>query len=130
MLLGLARPMKDEVTHERAQGGKPGTGAAVAERRQGGDDTGERICEQLQRDNVDIAPVEAIPSEATGVAMIFVNSRSGPSRSVVLSDRSRHAMAANSASADPIAQFCSMRWTLSLNHFVIKIDSRGSSNTT
>jgi len=39
----------------------------------GGDDTGERICEQLQRDNIDIAPVEAIPSEATGVAMIFVN---------------------------------------------------------
>lgn len=39
----------------------------------GGDDTGERICEQLQRDNIDITPVEAIPSEATGVAMIFVN---------------------------------------------------------
>jgi len=39
----------------------------------GGDDTGERICERLQRDNIDIAPVEAIPSEATGVAMIFVN---------------------------------------------------------
>lgn len=39
----------------------------------GADDTGERIRQQLAQDQIDIAPVETIAGEATGVAMIFVN---------------------------------------------------------
>lgn len=39
----------------------------------GGDDIGERIRRQLTLDNIDVAPVECIENESTGVAMIFVN---------------------------------------------------------
>ncbi|MGV3344651.1 ribokinase [Enterobacteriaceae bacterium LUAb1] len=39
----------------------------------GGDDTGERVCRQLQQDNVDITAVSAISGQTTGVALIFVN---------------------------------------------------------
>jgi len=39
----------------------------------GADDIGERICQQLEQDRIDIAPVETVEGEATGVAMIFVN---------------------------------------------------------
>ncbi|ERK16989.1 Ribokinase [Pantoea sp. AS-PWVM4] len=39
----------------------------------GADDIGERIRQQLQQDRIDIAPVETVADEATGVAMIFVN---------------------------------------------------------
>jgi len=69
-------------TYQIAFGGK-GANQAVAAGRAGAaiafiacvgtDDTGERICQQLQRDNIDTTPVEAVAAEATGVAMIFVN---------------------------------------------------------
>ena len=39
----------------------------------GADDIGERIRQQLQQDRIDIAPIETVADEATGVAMIFVN---------------------------------------------------------
>lgn len=39
----------------------------------GNDDIGERIREQLARDNIDVAPVTAVEGEPTGVALIFVN---------------------------------------------------------
>lgn len=39
----------------------------------GADDIGERIRQQLEQDRIDIAPVETVEGEATGVAMIFVN---------------------------------------------------------
>lgn len=39
----------------------------------GGDDIGERIRRQLTLDNIDVAPVECIENESTGVAMFFVN---------------------------------------------------------
>ncbi|WP_293797459.1 ribokinase [uncultured Pantoea sp.] len=39
----------------------------------GADDIGERIRQQLQQDRIDIAPVETVANESTGVAMIFVN---------------------------------------------------------
>jgi len=39
----------------------------------GADDIGERIRQQLARDNIDTAPVEVVAGESTGVAMIFVN---------------------------------------------------------
>ncbi|MDR9891841.1 ribokinase [Pseudenterobacter timonensis] len=39
----------------------------------GDDDTGERVRQQLVRDNVDIAPVSVVEGESTGVALIFVN---------------------------------------------------------
>lgn len=40
----------------------------------GADDIGARIRQQLQQDRIDTAPVEIVADEATGVAMIFVNS--------------------------------------------------------
>lgn len=39
----------------------------------GADDIGAHICQQLQQDRIDTAPVEIVADEATGVAMIFVN---------------------------------------------------------
>ncbi|WP_044182637.1 ribokinase [Phytobacter massiliensis] len=39
----------------------------------GDDDTGERVRNQLQTDNIDIAPVSVVAGESTGVALIFVN---------------------------------------------------------
>ncbi len=39
----------------------------------GDDDTGERIRQQLMNDRIDISPIEAVPGESTGVALIFVN---------------------------------------------------------
>ncbi|PQV84306.1 ribokinase [Cronobacter sakazakii] len=39
----------------------------------GEDDIGERIRQQLSRDNIDVAPVSAVAGESTGVALIFVN---------------------------------------------------------
>lgn len=39
----------------------------------GDDDTGERVRQQLVRDNIDIAPVSVVEGESTGVALIFVN---------------------------------------------------------
>ncbi|KGB05827.1 ribokinase [Enterobacteriaceae bacterium RIT814] len=39
----------------------------------GDDDTGERVCQQLQRDNIDITPISVVKGESTGVALIFVN---------------------------------------------------------
>lgn len=39
----------------------------------GDDDTGERVCQQLKKDRVDIAPVGVVKGESTGVALIFVN---------------------------------------------------------
>jgi len=39
----------------------------------GDDDIGERIRQQLATDRIDIAPVEAVAGESTGVALIFVN---------------------------------------------------------
>jgi len=39
----------------------------------GDDDTGERVCQQLVNDRIDIAPVSTISGESTGVALIFVN---------------------------------------------------------
>lgn len=40
----------------------------------GADDTGERIRQQLVRDQIDTSSIETVPGETTGVAMIFVNS--------------------------------------------------------
>lgn len=39
----------------------------------GDDDIGQRIRQQLAKDQIDIAPVEIIADESTGVALIFVN---------------------------------------------------------
>ncbi|MCE1737068.1 PfkB family carbohydrate kinase, partial [Enterobacter hormaechei] len=39
----------------------------------GQDDIGERICQQLAKDNIDTSSIEAIEGELTGVALIFVN---------------------------------------------------------
>ena len=39
----------------------------------GDDDTGERVCQQLVTDKIDIAPVSTVAGESTGVALIFVN---------------------------------------------------------
>lgn len=39
----------------------------------GDDDTGERVRQQLESDNIDIAPVSVVDGESTGVALIFVN---------------------------------------------------------
>jgi ribokinase len=39
----------------------------------GADDIGERIRQQLAQDNIDVASVESVENESTGVAMIFVN---------------------------------------------------------
>ncbi|GKX61191.1 ribokinase [Leminorella grimontii] len=39
----------------------------------GEDDVGRQVRRQLEQDNIDVAPVEAIASTHTGVAMIFVN---------------------------------------------------------
>ncbi|MDF7679544.1 ribokinase [Enterobacteriaceae bacterium ESL0689] len=39
----------------------------------GDDDIGERIRCQLQRDNIDITPVQTVKNQSTGVALIFVN---------------------------------------------------------
>lgn len=39
----------------------------------GDDDIGQRIRQQLAEDHIDIAPVEVIAGESTGVALIFVN---------------------------------------------------------
>ncbi|MFB5746933.1 ribokinase [Cedecea sp. S5-13] len=40
----------------------------------GDDDTGSRVCKQLASDNIDTSPISTIKDEATGVALIFVNS--------------------------------------------------------
>lgn len=68
--------------YQVAFGGK-GANQAVAAGRSGADiafiacvgedDIGERICQQLSRDNIDVAPVSAVTGESTGVALIFVN---------------------------------------------------------
>lgn len=39
----------------------------------GDDDVGRQVRRQLEQDNIDVAPVEAIADSHTGVAMIFVN---------------------------------------------------------
>ncbi|MDY0973122.1 ribokinase [Siccibacter turicensis] len=39
----------------------------------GDDDIGERVCQQLRTDKIDIAPVSTVQGESTGVALIFVN---------------------------------------------------------
>lgn len=39
----------------------------------GDDDIGERIRQQLMKDHIDVSPVEVVPGESTGVALIFVN---------------------------------------------------------
>jgi len=39
----------------------------------GDDDIGQRIRQQLAEDNIDIAPVDVVAGESTGVALIFVN---------------------------------------------------------
>ncbi|MDC9594207.1 ribokinase [Xenorhabdus sp. IM139775] len=39
----------------------------------GQDDIGERICQQLAKDNINTSSIEAIEGELTGVALIFVN---------------------------------------------------------
>lgn len=39
----------------------------------GDDDIGERVRRQLERDNIDVAPVRAVKDQSTGVALIFVN---------------------------------------------------------
>ncbi|EGT4509969.1 ribokinase [Cronobacter sakazakii] len=68
--------------YQVAFGGK-GANQAVAAGRSGADiafiacvgedDIGERIRQQLSRDNIDVAPVSAVAGESTGVALIFVN---------------------------------------------------------
>ncbi|EOC0124999.1 ribokinase [Cronobacter sakazakii] len=68
--------------YQVAFGGK-GANQAVAAGRSGADiafiacvgedDIGERIRQQLSRDNIDVAPVSAVTGESTGVALIFVN---------------------------------------------------------
>ncbi|WP_380182676.1 ribokinase [Kalamiella sp. sgz302252] len=68
--------------YQIAFGGK-GANQAVAAGRSGADiafiacvgedDIGQRIRQQLAEDRIDITPVEAVASESTGVALIFVN---------------------------------------------------------
>ncbi|ELQ6018160.1 ribokinase [Cronobacter sakazakii] len=68
--------------YQVAFGGK-GANQAVAAGRSGADiafiacvgedDIGERIRQQLSRDNIDVAPVSVVAGESTGVALIFVN---------------------------------------------------------
>jgi len=68
--------------YQIAFGGK-GANQAVAAGRSGADiafiacvgedDIGQRIRQQLAEDRIDIAPVEAVAGESTGVALIFVN---------------------------------------------------------
>ncbi len=68
--------------YQIAFGGK-GANQAVAAGRSGADisfiacvgedDIGQRIRHQLAEDNIDVAPVTAVPGESTGVALIFVN---------------------------------------------------------
>ncbi|WP_455818482.1 ribokinase [Pseudomonas cerasi] len=68
--------------YQVAFGGK-GANQAVAAGRSGADiafiacvgedDIGERIRQQLVNDRIDVRPVEAVPGESTGVALIFVN---------------------------------------------------------
>ncbi|EKY3232411.1 ribokinase [Cronobacter malonaticus] len=68
--------------YQVAFGGK-GANQAVAAGRSGADiafiacvgedDIGERIRQQLSRDNIDVSPVSAVAGESTGVALIFVN---------------------------------------------------------
>ncbi|MDI6441986.1 ribokinase [Cronobacter dublinensis] len=68
--------------YQVAFGGK-GANQAVAAGRSGAaiafiacvgeDDTGERIRQQLSRDNIDVSPVSVVAGESTGVALIFVN---------------------------------------------------------
>ncbi|EKK5245532.1 ribokinase [Cronobacter sakazakii] len=68
--------------YQVAFGGK-GANQAVAAGRSGADiafiacvgedDIGERIRQQLSRDNIDVAPVRTVAGESTGVALIFVN---------------------------------------------------------
>lgn len=70
-------------THYQVAFGGKGANQAVAAGRSGADiafiacvgddDTGRRVCTQLASDNVDIAPVETVADESTGVALIFVN---------------------------------------------------------
>lgn len=69
--------------YQVAFGGK-GANQAVAAGRSGADiafiacvgedDIGQRVCQQLSTDNIDITAIEAVPGESTGVALIFVNS--------------------------------------------------------
>ncbi len=69
-------------SYQVAFGGK-GANQAVAAGRSGAniafiacvgeDDIGERVCQQLSQDNIDIVPVEAIDGMNTGVALIFVS---------------------------------------------------------
>lgn len=40
----------------------------------GDDDIGQQVCRQLVQDQIDITPIETIPNQSTGVALIFVNS--------------------------------------------------------
>ncbi|EOC0419107.1 ribokinase [Cronobacter malonaticus] len=68
--------------YQVAFGGK-GANQAVAAGRSGAniafiacvgeDDIGERIRQQLSRDNIDVSPVSVVAGESTGVALIFVN---------------------------------------------------------
>ncbi|MEN4980559.1 ribokinase [Erwinia billingiae] len=68
--------------YQIAFGGK-GANQAVAAGRSGADiafiacvgedDIGQRIREQLNKDNIDVSPVEVIAGDSTGVALIFVN---------------------------------------------------------
>jgi ribokinase len=68
--------------YQVAFGGK-GANQAVAAGRSGADiafiacvgedDIGERIRQQLVNDRIDVSPVEAVPGDSTGVALIFVN---------------------------------------------------------
>lgn len=39
----------------------------------GNDEIGQQICQQLQKDNIDIRSIQTIKKEKTGVALIFVN---------------------------------------------------------
>ena len=39
----------------------------------GDDDTGSRVCKQLESDKIDTSPVSTIKEASTGVALIFVN---------------------------------------------------------
>lgn len=40
----------------------------------GDDDTGQKVCQQLARDQIDISAISTVPEATTGVALIFVNS--------------------------------------------------------
>jgi len=69
-------------SYQIAFGGK-GANQAVAAGRSGADisfiacvgddDTGQRVCQQLASDNIDISPIATVKDAATGVALIFVN---------------------------------------------------------